>query len=583
MDLQHLIRTFRRRWRPIAVLALLGAALGAASAAVQEDAAPAAVPVVRYDACHTLLVDDAIPNDVPQWDVRNLPQLAERVTQGQIPRSVAERTGYDLSTVSTHVRVGVRTDIGSLVICSVGETPGQAEEIADGFADELILVLEADAQEYFDRSLASAESRIVDAQACVDEANRGDFTAPADSVSGLDAAQQQVSLCELQLIDARTDEITLRAGGVPVVPFETLEGAEAQEITEGHYNVRVREGAAGANVASGNSETIGVAAPTSGSSGGSGSSLTDNVFVRIALGFGFGIAIGVGYVQFTERLDSRLRRKDDVERTLDLPVLAEIPPLGRGDRKRTNIISVDDPRSRSAESFRALRSAIDYAQAVDQEAGRARPGAVVVLVTSGAPSEGKTTTISNLAAVMAEGDRRVLAVNCDFRRPRLHRYLGGPTAAQRLNVTDIPGVQMVTQVTPNDAEASPSDVVGAQRRLVERARDRFDVILLDTAPILTTNDAAELLGVCDHVVLVVSAGNTKAEAAARATELLERRGRPPLGVALVGTRDVPNSADYYYSDDDPYLVSSSKAKKRRRKEAEPESPVSVPAEVQAGG
>lgn len=583
MDLQHLIRTFRRRWRPIAALALLGAALGAASAAVQEDAAPAAVPVVRYDACHTLLVDDAIPNDVPQWDVRNLPQLAERVTQGQIPRSVAESTGYDLSTVSTHVRVGVRSDIGSLVICSVGETPGQAEEIADGFAEQLILVLSADAQEYYDRSLASAESRIVDAQACVDEANRGDFTAPADSVSGLDSAQQQVSLCELQLIDARTDEITLRAGGVPVVPFETLEGAEAQEITESHYNVRVREGAAGANVATGNAETIGVAAPTSGSSGGSGSSLTDNVFVRIALGLGFGIAAGVGYVQFTERLDSRLRRKDDVERTLDLPVLAEIPPLGRGDRKRTNIISVDDPRSRSAESFRALRSAIDYAQAVDQEAGRARPGAVVVLVTSGAPSEGKTTTISNLAAVMAEGDRRVLAVNCDFRRPRLHRYLGGPTAAQRLNVTDIPGVQMVTQVTPNDAEASPSDVVGAQRRLVERARDRFDVILLDTAPILTTNDAAELLGVCDHVVLVVSAGNTKAEAAARATELLERRGRPPLGVALVGTRDVPNSADYYYSDDDPYLVSSSKAKKRRRKDAEPEAPASVPAEVQAGG
>ena len=214
---------------------------------------------------------------------------------------------------------------------------------------------------------------------------------------------------------------------------------------------------------------------------------------------------------------------------------------------------------------------------------------MVVLVTSGGPSEGKTTTLANLAAVMAEGDRRVLAVNCDFRRPRLHRYLGGPTAPQRLNVTDVVGVQMVTQVTPNDAAATPSDVVGAQRRLVERARDRFDVILLDTAPILTTNDAAELLGVCDHVVLVVSAGNTKAEAAARATELLERRGRPPLGVALVGTRDVPNSSEYYYSDDDPYLTASSSSAKRRRRKAStttdtidlitPEPAV----EVQAGG
>ena len=82
---------------------------------------------------------------------------------------------------------------------------------------------------------------------------------------------------------------------------------------------------------------------------------------------------------------------------------------------------------------------------------------------------------------------------------------------------------------------------------------------------------------------VVYDRNTKAEAAARATELLERRGRPPLGVALVGTRDVPNSADYYYSDDDPYLVSSSKAKKRRRGDGGPESPTGVLVEVPAGG
>ena len=60
--------------------------------------------------------------------------------------------------------------------------------------------------------------------------------------------------------------------------------------------------------------------------------------------------------------------------------------------------------------------------------------------------------------------------------------------------------------------------------------------------------------------------------AARAAELLERRGRPPLGVALVGTRDVPNSSEYYYSDDDPYLVASAKQRRRRREPAEALSP-----------
>ena len=573
MDPQVVIRTFRRRWKPIVVLAAIGAALGAASAAVAEDAAPAAVPVVRYDACHTLLVDEAIPDSTPQWDVRNLVQLANRTTQGIVPERVAAATGRDLTSVSNQVRVGVRNDIRSLSICAVGKTPAEAEELADTYAATLIQLLSEDASEFHDASLLSARERIVDAERCVAEAHRGTTTSTeiGDTVTRLNAADQQLSLCELQLIEARTDEINLQADGVPVIPLETLDDATAVEISEQNFDARVREGATSANVSTNQFATVGDTAPTVRQSG-SGSPIPSSPAVRAALGLAVGAALGIGWVQFTERLDSRLRRKDDVESVLDLPVLAEIPPLSRRERKLTHIVSVVEPRSRSAESFRALRSALDYARAIDVEAGRAGKGAQVVLVTSGAPSEGKTTTIANLAAVMAEGDRRVLAINCDFRRPRLHRYLGGPTEAQRLNVTDIPGVQMVTQVTPNDAEATPSDVVAAQRRLVERARERFDVILLDTAPILTTNDAAELLGVVDHVVLVVSAGSTKAEAAARAAELLERRGRPPLGVALAGTRDVPNSSEYYYSDDDPYLVASAKQRRRRREPAEALSP-----------
>ena len=289
--------------------------------------------------------------------------------------------------------------------------------------------------------------------------------------------------------------------------------------------------------------------------------------------------IALGFVMFTERLDSRLRRKDDVESVLDMPVLAEVPPLDRKDRRATRILSLEEPRSRTAESFRALRSALVYARGIDEEQGIAPEGAHVILVTSAGPGEGKTTTLANLATVMAEGDRRVLAVNCDFRRPRLHRYLGGTAHSMRLNVTDVPGVQLVTQVTENDADATPSDVVAAQRRLVARARNRFDVILLDTAPILTTNDAAELLPAADHVVMVVNALQTKADAAARASELLERRGRAPLGVALVGTRDVPNASDYYYDDGDPYLEQTGRKRRRaaRREVAESMEPVEVPA------
>ncbi len=583
MEPQHLIRTIRRRWRPILLLAAVGGGLGAASAAVAEDAAPPEVPVVFYDACHTLLVESALPSDVEVWDVRNLAQLAERVTQGAIPAAVAAAVGADATEVSTRVRVRVRNDIQSLSICTVGETPMQAELLADEFASALLEALDADAAEFYSTSLVAVQDRVAEAEACKSAAEAGTEAALIDDpFADVSVYEQQENTCNLRLLQARSTLNSVESNGVRVVPFDTLEAAEANEITEYAFDSRVREGAAGANVAVGVGDAVGVSSPST-SSEGSGPPIPDSPLTRGAIGLVVGAGLGFGWIQFTERLDSRLRRKEDVESTLDLPVLAEIPPLARRDRKHTRIVSVEEPRSRSAESYRALRSTLDYARMIDEEHGRARPGAQVVMITSGGPSEGKTTTLSNLAAVMAEGDRRVLAVNCDFRRPRLHRYLGGPTDAQTLNVTDVPGVQLVTQVTADDGDSSPSDVIAAQRRLVDRAREHFDVILLDTAPILTTNDATELLTVADHVVLVVSAGHTKAEAAARATELLERRGRPPLGVALIGTRDVPNSSEYYYSDDDPYLVQS-KRRNRGRRRSEQRSPSEPDAvEVQAGG
>ena len=100
MEPQHLIRTIRRRWRPIVVLGVLGAALGFASAAVATDAAPPPVPVTRYEACHSLLVDTSIPNNVEQWDVRNLAQLAQRITQGEIPESVAASVGMPVAELA---------------------------------------------------------------------------------------------------------------------------------------------------------------------------------------------------------------------------------------------------------------------------------------------------------------------------------------------------------------------------------------------------------------------------------------------------------------------------------------------------
>lgn len=570
MEPQHLIRTIRRRWRPIVLLAVLGASLGAASAAVAEDAAPAPVPTVYYDACHTLLVDRTLSDIYEVVDVSNLAQLAQRLTQGDIPAATANALGRDASVLQTQVRVDVRNDIQSMAVCTVGETPAEAEEAADEFAAQLVGFLEAEARTYHDDRITIAIGQVTQAQTCHDNAQALlDAKREADPFADVRDERIAVELCESQLRPAQSRLSDFEASGVPIVPLETLEDASAVEISERNYDARLRQGAAGANVEVGIGESVGAGtgAPSTQSAG---PTIPDGPGPRGAAGALAGAALGFGFVVFTERLDSKLRSKLDVETTLDLPVLAEIPPLSRKDRKSTRILTLEEPRSRTAESFRALRSALDYARRVDEDQGRARGGAHVVLVTSAGPSEGKTTTVANLATVMAEGDRRVLAINCDFRRPRLHRYLGGTSNPQRLNVTEVPGVQLVTQVTDSDSDNSPSDVIAAQRRLVQRAMERFDVILLDTAPILTTNDAADLLGVADHVVLVVNSAETKAESAARASELLERRGRAPLGVALVGARDVPNASDYYYDDDDPYLEPTGRRRRQVVDLTEPE-------------
>ena len=166
----------------------------------------------------------------------------------------------------------------------------------------------------------------------------------------------------------------------------------------------------------------------------------------------------------------------------------------------------------------------------------------------------------------------MLVINCDFRRPRVHKYLvsepakhpdqpsaSDPTSATRVAVsaTAIERVKLITGVGEHDPNANPLDVVAMQRKVIQMARGRYDVILLDTAPFLTTNDASELLSETDHVLLVVRAGKTRRLAAHRTAEILERFDAPVLGVVMNDSDETP-AAQYYYT----YYLDGSGKKKR---------------------
>ena len=259
-----------------------------------------------------------------------------------------------------------------------------------------------------------------------------------------------------------------------------------------------------------------------------------------------GLVLGLISAFVVEAWDDRIRRRERVEELTGLPVLAEVPRLTR-DESRNHLVAVaDTPTGAASERYRAARSSVLFAMDAlkpgsnGDAADRKVP---VVMVTSPGPSEGKTTTACNLAAAFADGGMRTLVIDGDSRRPSVRRYL---SPVPNLVAPDDPSETRIERVWflpgPRGTH-SPDEAVLELRRSIDRWRDDYDIVVLDTPPILTTNDAADLLAAADTVVLVLRSGQTRTGPARRVVGLLNRYRADVLGVVL-------NSCDR--SEMDPY-------------------------------
>ncbi|NNE73152.1 MAG: hypothetical protein HKN26_05765 [Acidimicrobiales bacterium] len=558
MELVRFARLLRQRWRLLGAFVLVGIVGGFVSASVSADVDPLPVEITRYRASHTLINNNNLPSEKRKVDTKNLAQMAQRVTQGAVPARVAGLLDLTEAEVTSRTSIVVDSNSQSMEITAVGETATSAVELADALGTTLLLELADDASRIQEGEQALIQQRL-------DVATSGLAEVTAALATETDEEEiRRLRDDENRLANdvsrAETDLQRKIAEGIPLVPLQTLEPAVASEIGERAYEAALVAGRTNQNILNGFGPTVfdEASGPRQ-----SGLPIPTSPTGRALIGAAFGLFLAVALVLLLDRMDPRLRTKDDVEEALDLPVVAEIPPLNRRQQRETEVLAFTAGRSRAAEAYRMLRSSLDYARSAMMQRPDRDGGAQVVLITSPGPSEGKTTTVANTAVVMAEADQEVLVVNCDFRRPRLTDYLGGSDRAQQVNLTAVPGVHLITHVLPEVGSHTPAEVLAAQRRVIERARDRFDVILLDTAPLLTTNDAADILEAADHVVLVVSTTRTTREAADRAVELLERRKASILGVTLIGARDVPNAREYYYDGDDPYLTRNAGNKKSR--------------------
>lgn len=218
----------------------------------------------------------------------------------------------------------------------------------------------------------------------------------------------------------------------------------------------------------------------------------------------------------------------------------------------TTLITVTNPRSPIAEAYRTLRTNLDFSN-LDKSLR-------ALVVTSAGPDEGKSTTLANLAVTMAQGGKRVILVDCDLRRPTLHRLFSlknnaGLTDMVRddaalanppLQDVSVPNLQVLTTgpLPPN-----PAEVLGSKRmeEILAALLARADLILLDAPPVIAVTDAAVLASKVDGVLLVVSAGKTKRDDAHKAQAQLEKVNARVVGAVLNNVKPEART-QYYYSE-----------------------------------
>jgi capsular exopolysaccharide synthesis family protein len=259
-----------------------------------------------------------------------------------------------------------------------------------------------------------------------------------------------------------------------------------------------------------------------------------NGLIALILGLGVGVAVAL----LRERLSDRLRGKGDLEESMRAPVLAVVPKIaGWSRQKRARLISLEAPKRAAAEAYRTLRTNLQFlARSADVRA---------LLVTSPGLGAGTTTTVANLAVTLAQTGKRVMAVSCDLRSPRLHSFFGlsnavglttilsGDASTEQATqpVAGVSGLLVIASgpVQPNPAEMLASEKMGA---LMAQLRDAADFVVIDTPPLLPVSDALVLVPWSDGVLVVADATSTTWAAALEGREHLEQVDSNVVGCVL---------------------------------------------------
>jgi len=295
------------------------------------------------------------------------------------------------------------------------------------------------------------------------------------------------------------------------------------------------------------------------------------VRLNIALAMVIGLIGGVGMAFLLDALDNTLKSPEDIEQHLQLPFLGFIPSVQRKDAKKVadiDTIAHVAPKSTVSEAYRAVRTAIMFST----------PGepAKVLTVTSSNPREGKTTSAINIAIAMANAGDKVLIIDADMRKPRIHKtfsvdnttglsnlIVGNTDIENVIHKTEVPNLSVISSgpIPPNPSELlHPKNMV----EILNTLKDNYDRIVFDSPPISAVTDSVILGALSDGVIMVIHCGKTPREACLFAKQkITDARGRI-LGVILnnVALHKDAYYYYYYYRYNYSYYGHDGKTKKR---------------------